>query len=129
LRIVRNGRADPDQHRVDQGAQAMKVGKAGLAIDVVGVPAGGGNARVDRLPTLSHHDQIVDRAQPQWPENVLPGLGQGTIALPERCRDCRPGGVGRNFRTAAFIHRLSGSARAFSGKVEAGFPQKMRPTE
>ena len=94
LRIVRHGRPDPDDHGIDQCPQAVQVGEAGLPIDVMRMA--GGRSRCGRRSTgrLSDHDQIVDPTGPQRSEDVLPGRGQGTFRIAERCRNSSPGGIG-----------------------------------
>jgi len=80
LRIVGKCGPDPNHHRVDQRPQAVQVDQTGLAVDIVGVPARGGNAAIDRLATLCDQNKVVDRPSPQRPENVLPRGGEETIS-------------------------------------------------
>src|SRR5262245_44534418 len=79
----------------------MQVGEAGFTVDVMGVAAGGRDAGVDRLPALSDHDEVVDRSLAQGPENTGPGLRQGTIGAPERCRDRCPRACSRSIEVTA----------------------------
>jgi hypothetical protein len=90
LRIVCDGRAYADHDCVDQRPQAVQMGKARLAVDVMRVSGERGDAGVDRLAALADQNEIVDGALAQRPENVLPGLRQGTIAGAERFRYRRP---------------------------------------
>jgi hypothetical protein len=47
LGIIRNGCTDPDHNGVDQGAQLVQMIEPGLAVDIMRVPAGSGDASVD----------------------------------------------------------------------------------
>jgi hypothetical protein len=91
LRIVGDRGADPDQYRIDQRAQPMQVGKPRRTVDVMRIPAGRGDAGVDRLAELPDDHHFVGGA-PQGPENLAPGRGQGALA-PERRRYAAPGGI------------------------------------
>jgi len=62
LRIVCDGRAYADHDRVDQRPQAVQMGEAGLAVDVVRVSGERGDAGVDRLPALADQNEIVNGA-------------------------------------------------------------------
>jgi glycosyltransferase 2 family protein len=53
-RVIRDHGAGAHHHGVHQGAQAMQVHEAGLAVDVVGVAALGGDASVQALAELGH---------------------------------------------------------------------------
>ena len=88
------------------------MGEARLAVDVVRVSGGRGDAGVDRLAALADQNEIVDGALAQRPENVLPGLRQGTIPGAERFRYRRPrySGVGAVFTAAGLT--LIGPSRA-----------------
>ena len=99
MRIVRDCSADANHDGIDQGPQTMEVGKAGLAIDVMRVAGGGGDAGIDRLAALPDHHEVVDYPLPQRAENVLPRLGQGTIPPAKRFRYARPRAFGAVFNT------------------------------
>jgi hypothetical protein len=90
LRIVGDRRAYADDDRVNQRPQPMQMDEAGLAIDIVGVSARGGDAGVDGLATLPNHDEVIDLATTQWAENVLPRARQGTVGAAKRYRNWRP---------------------------------------
>ncbi len=119
LRIVGDRRAHPDHHRVDQGAQAMQMGKPGLAVDVVRVSGRGGDAGIDRLSALPDDDEVVDRALPQRPENVLPRPGQGTGGVSKRFRNGRPRGVGAAVSMAECIPNRLGNASIRHRRIPA----------
>jgi hypothetical protein len=65
----------------------MQMGKTRLTVDVMGMPARRGGAGIDRLSALSDQHQLIDRAAPQWSENVLPWLRQATITIAKCCRN------------------------------------------
>ena len=90
LRIVGDRRAYADDDRIDQRPQPMQMDEAGLAVDVVGVSARGGDAGVDGLAALPHHDEVIDLATTQRAENALPRVRQGTVGAAKRCRYRRP---------------------------------------
>ena len=60
LRIVGERRADPDHHRIDQGAQPVQMGEPRRPVDVVRMAGFGRDPAVERLADLADHDQIVD---------------------------------------------------------------------
>jgi hypothetical protein len=102
LRVVENGGADPDHDSIDQRAQSMQMVEPGGAVDVMGIPAGDCDAGIDGLAALSHQDEVVDRAFPQRPENVLPWRRQRAIGAPEDFRYPRPGRAARAVRPLRF---------------------------
>ena len=83
LRIVRDRRAHPDHDRIDQGPQPVQVGKAGLAVDIMGVAGGGGDAGIDGLAALptTTRSSITPRRRGR---KCLPWLRQGTIGPSKR---------------------------------------------
>ena len=86
LRVVGERRADPDHHRIDQRAQPVQVGKAGRAVDVVGMAGGGGDPAVQRLADLADHHQVVDLPARSGPNSSSQGVGRGA-ARPETLRE------------------------------------------
>jgi len=62
LWVVSDGRAYADHDRVDQRPQAVQMGEARLAVDVVRVSGGRGDPGVDRLAALADQNEIVDGA-------------------------------------------------------------------
>lgn len=54
LWVIGTSRAGADDHRIAHGPQTVQVGKAFAAIDVMGVPALGGNAPIHALPKLGN---------------------------------------------------------------------------
>ena len=66
--------------------------EAGRTINVMGIPAGSGDARIDGLSALSHQDNIVDGALAQRTEDILPRLRQGDRRGSKYLRYRRPGG-------------------------------------
>ena len=84
-RVVRDRRADADQHRIDQRAQPVQVRKTRGAVDVFGMPGHGRDPAVDRLPDLSDHHEIVDRPLAQRAKPLLPGLGERAIQRRGNC--------------------------------------------
>src|SRR5262245_7126380 len=95
--------------------------EARLAVDVVRVSGRGGDAGVDRLAALADQNEIVDHAFAQRPENVLPGLRQGTIAAAKRFRYRRPGqsGGGAVFTAVGLIAIRPGTAALRHGRIPA----------
>src|SRR5437588_3145132 len=69
----------------------MQMVEPGLSIDVMGLPAGCGNAAIERLSALPHDDEIVDDAAAERSEDGLPWCRQKTFAAAERFRYGAPG--------------------------------------
>ncbi len=133
LRIVGDRGADPDDHRVDQGAQAVQVGEAGFPVDVMGMAGGGCDAGIDGLPALADEHELVDRPVAQRTEDVLPRPGQGLGPVPERRGNRAPRSVTRRAVTkdvrsatkgVAFEPTLGLGASRFAplGKAPIGHP-------
>ena len=78
-RVVRDRRADADQHRIDQRAQPVQMRKTRRAVDVFGMSGDRRDPAVDRLPDLADHHEIVDRPLAQRAEPLLPRLRQGAV--------------------------------------------------
>ena len=87
LRIVGQRGSDPDHHRVDQGAQPVQVGEPRRPVDVVGMSGFGRDPAVQRLADLADHDQFIDPAMPQRPEQLLPRRRQREGQRPKRLRE------------------------------------------
>jgi len=90
LRIVDQRRAHPDHHRVDQGAQPVQVVEPGRSVDVVRMPAVGGDAPIERLAELGDHHEVVDRAGAQRAEQRVPRCRQIAVRRAERRRNRMP---------------------------------------
>ena len=121
LRVIGNGCADPDHHRVDQRPQTMQMAQATFAVDVIGVSAGSGDAGVDGLSALPDHDEIVDHTSstildsvtepvdlllnlaPISPEDfaaLVPLVRDGGIVVATTAWMTTPGDESRGVRTA-----------------------------
>jgi hypothetical protein len=132
LRVVGDGRADPDDDGVDQRAQAMQVGETGLAIDVVRVSGGGRHPRIDRLAALPDENEVVDRPPLQRTEDILPRLREGTKAAAERCGNQGPRRIRRRIRARTRFTReprLGGGTSPFAplGKAPVAHPGYLLP--
>src|ERR1700716_2145366 len=64
----------------------MQMREPRLAIDVMGMSGGSGDAGVDRLTALPDHDQLVDEPATKWAEKLLPGRRQRVTAGPKGFR-------------------------------------------
>ena len=93
VRVIRERGADPDHNDIDQRAQAVQVGEAGRAIDVVRRACGGRDPGVDRLTELADNDESVGGSLPEWPKDFLPGCGEGPVRLAEHSRNVGPSGI------------------------------------
>jgi hypothetical protein len=62
----------------------------GLSVDVVGVSGGRGDAGIDRLAALPHHDQPIGASLPEWAEQFLPWGRERVVGAPKGVRDRRP---------------------------------------
>src|SRR3954453_11580287 len=69
----------------------MQMVEPGLVIDVMRVPADRGNAAIEGLPALPHHDEIVDGAGAERSEDGLPWRRQKPLAAAKRFRYGAPG--------------------------------------
>jgi hypothetical protein len=67
----------------------MQMDEPGLSVDVVGVSGGRGDAGIDRLAALPHHDQPIGASLPSGPKVPPMGAGAGRRRA-ERRRDRRP---------------------------------------
>lgn len=72
LRVVRDRRADADDDGINKRAQAMKMIKPIGAVDVMGMPGGGGCAPIERLPDLANDDELIDLACRERREDLVP---------------------------------------------------------
>ena len=59
FRIVADDGADADHHGVARGAQGVRHDPFGLAADPLGVAGGRGDAAVERLGVLEHHERSI----------------------------------------------------------------------
>ena len=78
LRIISDGRPDPDQDRIHQSAEPVQMRQTSGPIDVFGMAGDRRDAAVDGLADLPDHNKVVDRSLPQWPEAVFPWMRQRT---------------------------------------------------
>ena len=82
LRIIGAGGSRADDHGIDQGAQAVQMNQAFMAIDVVGVAALRGDAAIQTLPQLGHYP-CRSTGQRRQAVKQLPRLGgDGLSGLP-----------------------------------------------
>ncbi len=108
--VVLAGRACADHHGIHQGAQAVQVHPALEAVDVVGMPALGGNAAIQALAELGHGQAAGMHGQRGQVVEQFPGiLPHGDIRCPTaRCQAQR----------AILVYRCRGAGPAFTGPAE-----------
>jgi len=54
------------------------------------VSGGRGDAGIDRLAALPHHDQTIGASLPEWAEEFLPWGRERAAGAPEGVRNRRP---------------------------------------
>jgi hypothetical protein len=68
----------------------MQVDEPGLSVDVMRVSGGRGDAGIDRLAALPHHDQPIGASRSERAEKFLPRGRERAAGAPEGVRDRRP---------------------------------------
>ncbi len=120
LRIIGKRGSNPDDDRVDKGAQAMQMSKARRSVDVMRTPRRGRNAPIERLADLAGDDEVIDGAFAKRPEQRLPRRRQRRARRPKSLGD----------RSPRFAQRISGgriSAVAWIEERERRKIQMMQP--
>ena len=94
-RIIRAGRSCSNHHRITHGPQAVQVNQAFLAIDVMGMPALGGNAAIHALSKLGHDPRHPVRTRYPAVEHLAGVRRYRAGTLPATIRINRQRALGR----------------------------------
>mgnify|MGYP000285277544 CR=1 FL=1 len=115
--VVLAGGTGTDHHGVDQRSQPMQVDATLEAVDVVRVPALGGNAAVQALAELRHGQAAAMHGQ----RRQIVEQRSGLVAY----RDVRRPAVGRQAKRTVSDHRRRAAGHVITGPAE-GLPGRCR---